>query len=370
MNVPLVDLKVNAAPLKDEILEKVGSIIDNCSFILGNDVSEFEKEFAAYSGSTFAVGVANGTDAIHLALRAAGIGADDEVLIPANTFIATALGVSYAGATPRLVDIDEETFLLDYDQLEHAVTEQTKAIVPVHLYGRMCDMERISAFADKHGLLIVEDAAQAHGAEWKGTRAGSSGLAGCFSFYPGKNLGAFGDGGLITTSDQEIYESLLALRNYGSPRKYHHPVKGYNCRLDTVQAAVLSVKLAHLDQYNSSRYELAGRYGEALRGVGDLVLPEVPEKGSHVFHLYVIRTQKRDELLAQLNQSGIGAGIHYPTPIHLHGAFSDLNCGRGAYPVAEKVADEILSLPLYPELSDEKLAYVVKSINDFFAAGS
>ncbi len=366
MNVPLVDLKANSAPLKTEILGRVSQIIDNCNFILGEEVLDFEKKFSRYCHSKYGIGVANGTEAIHLALRAAGINEGDEVILPANTFIATALGVSYAGAVPKLIDVDPKTFLMDLDKIKTAITPRTKAIIPVHLYGRMCNMDTITALAKEHNLLVIEDAAQAHGAELGGLRAGSTGMAGCFSFYPGKNLGAFGDGGLITTNSKDVYESLLALRNYGSPRKYYHPVKGYNCRLDTIQAAVLLTKLPHLDEYNRNRYKLACRYNVALDGVGDLVLPQIPEAGSHVFHLYVVRTGRRDELLAYLNQEGIGAGIHYPTPVHMHGAFHDLGYQVGDFPCAETMADEILSLPIYPELTDEQLAYVVAKVKDFF----
>ena len=366
MNIPLVDLQINALPLKEEILSRIGDIISKCNFILGSEVSDFEKAFAGYSNCTFGVGVANGTEAIHLALRASGIKAGDEVIIPANTFIATALGVSYTGAIPRLVDMNETSFLIDTDKLEKAITPRTKAIIPVHLYGRMSNMEIISALAKKHDLIVVEDAAQSHGAELNGEKAGSTGLAGCFSFYPGKNLGAYGDGGLVTTNDEKLSESLQALRNYGSPKKYYHPVRGYNCRLDTMQAAVLSAKLPHLDSYNSSRYDIACRYNQALENSGDLILPDIPEKGAHVFHLYVIRTPKRDKLLSHLNNAGVGAGIHYPKPIHLHGAFSDLGYKRGDFPIAEKVSDEILSLPIYPELNDEQFNYVVKKVREFF----
>jgi len=366
MNIPLVDLKINASPLKEEILARIGNIIDKSNFILGSEVFDFEKAFAKYCNCAFGVGVANGTEAIHLALKAAGIKAGDEVIIPANTFIATALGVSYTGAIPRLVDIDDKSFLIDIEKLEKTITPRTKAIMPVHLYGRMSNMGKISAIAEKHALKIIEDSAQAHGAQLDGVKAGSSGIAGCFSFYPGKNLGAYGDGGLVTTNDKKIYELLLALRNYGSPQKYQHPIKGYNCRLDTIQAAVLSAKLPHLNEYNSRRYDIACRYNQALKNTGDLILPNIPAKGSHVFHLYVIRTQKRESLLTHLNNVGVGAGIHYPKPIHLHGAFSELGYKEGDFPVTEKVSNEIISLPIYPELNSEQINHVVGRIRGFF----
>jgi dTDP-4-amino-4,6-dideoxygalactose transaminase len=366
IKVPLVDLQANYKPIQDEVREAVNSVMEKCNFILGKEVQDFEASFAKYCGVKYAIGVANGTDALHLAARVLGIGPGDEVLIPANTFIATALGVAYSGAKPVPVDIDPSTFLMDNSKIEKAITPRTKAIMPVHLFGRMVDMDPVLDIARRKNLVVIEDAAQGHGAELRGKRAGSVGAIGSFSFYPGKNLGCFGDGGALTTNDENLRAKLEALRNYGSPKKYHHPILGYNSRLDTMQAAILSVKLRRLDQYNHSRYQLAKRYNQALAPVREIILPQIPESGSHIFHLYVIRTKKRDALLAFLNERGIGAGIHYPSPIHLHGAFESLGYRKGSFPVAEQLCDEILSLPIYPELSDQQFDHVVSTVKDFF----
>jgi dTDP-4-amino-4,6-dideoxygalactose transaminase len=367
MQIPFVDLKAQLKDIRQDVLSAAANVIDKCNFILGEDVKLFEQEFASYCGSRYAIGVANGTDALHLALRAAGVGPGDEVLVPANTFIATALGATFAGAKPVVVDVDPKTYLMDAEKAARAVTSRTKAILPVHLYGRMMDLTPLEKLARDRGLVLIEDAAQAHGATLAGRRAGTVGAMGCFSFYPGKNLGCAGDGGLVVTNREDLRDKLEALRNYGSPKKYHHPVLGTNSRLDTLQAAILRVKLPKLDNYNQRRYAAARKYGEALRGVGDLVLPEIPAEGSHVFHLYVVRTAKRDALLEHLNKAGVGAGIHYPVPIHLHGAYQDLGYRRGDFPVAEQQADEILSLPIFPELTDAQVDYVAKSVREFFS---
>jgi dTDP-4-amino-4,6-dideoxygalactose transaminase len=332
-------------------------------------VRRFEEKFAAYCGVRFGIGVANGTDAIHLAVRAAGIGPGDECLIPANTFIATALGVSYAGARPVPVDVDPRTYLMDLGKIEEAITARTKAIIPVHLYGRMMEMESLLELAQRRGLIVIEDAAQAHGAEIRGHKAGSLGAMACFSFYPGKNLGAYGDGGLVTTNEPDLKAKLEALRNYGSPQKYYHPIIGYNCRLDTLQAAVLLAKLSHLDGFNEARYEAALKYNQALAGIGDLSLPEIPERKSHIFHLYVVRSRSRGALLDYLTREGVGALIHYPKPIHLHGAYEHLGYKPGAFPVSEQLANEILSLPMFPEITEDQIAYVAGKIRGFFDAG-
>ncbi|MBI4925392.1 MAG: DegT/DnrJ/EryC1/StrS family aminotransferase [Bdellovibrio sp.] len=366
MKIPLVDLQAQMKLIKSDVLKNITSVVEKCNFVLGEEVQKFEQEFAKYCGASFAVGLANGTDALHLAVRAAGIGTGDEVLVPANTFIATALGVTFAGAKVVPVDVNPKNFLMNISLIEKAITKNTKAIMPVHLYGRMMDLDPVLEITKKHGLIVIEDTAQAHGAELYGKRAGSVGLMGCFSFYPGKNLGCYGDGGLVVTNSSELKDKLISLRNYGSPKKYYHPILGFNCRLDTMQAAVLLAKLPHLDSYNQARYEVAVKYNRALEGVGDLVLPEVPEKKSHVFHLYVIQTKKRDTLLEHLNKQGVGAGIHYPVPIHLHGAYAHLGYKKGAFPVSERLSDEILSLPVYPEITDEQIGYTVEQIKKFF----
>ncbi|MBI3556948.1 MAG: DegT/DnrJ/EryC1/StrS family aminotransferase [Deltaproteobacteria bacterium] len=366
MKIPFVDLQAQYKSIRQDVLKGVEAVFDKCNFVLGDEVAKFEADFARYCGSDHGVGVANGTDALHLAVRALGIGAGDEVLVPANTFIATALGVTFAGAKPIPVDVDASTFLMNPMLIEKAITPRTKAIMPVHLYGRMMDLDPVLEIARKHKLAVIEDTAQAHGAELRGKRAGTRGVMGCFSFYPGKNLGCYGDGGLITTNDAELKEKLEALRNYGSKKKYHHPIVGYNSRLDTVQAAVLNAKLPHLNAWSAARASAAVKYNKAIEGIGDLILPQIPDKGSHVFHLYVLRTKKRDALLAHLNANGVQAGIHYPTPIHLHGAYADLGYRKGSFPVSEQLCDEIVSLPMFPEISDEQIHYVVGQLKGFF----
>lgn len=365
--VPFVDLQSQYKSIKKDVLAGVEAVFDKCNFILGEEVQRLEGEFAKYTGSKFGVGVANGTDALHLAVRAAGIGEGDEVLVPANTFIATALGVTFAGAKPIPVDVSQDNFLMDPSLIERSITSRTKAILPVHLYGRMMDLKPVLEIAKRKNLVVIEDAAQGHGAELNGMRAGAVGAMGCFSFYPGKNLGCYGDGGLVTTNDPELKTKLEALRNYGSPKKYHHPIVGYNSRLDTVQAAVLNAKLPHLDSWNAARYEAAVKYNTALEGLGDLILPQIPTKKSHVFHLYVVRTKKRDALLSHLNANGVAAGIHYPVPIHLHGAYQNLGFKKGDFPVSERLSDEIVSMPIFPELSDEQIQYVADQVKRFFA---
>jgi dTDP-4-amino-4,6-dideoxygalactose transaminase len=370
MNVPFVDLRAQYISIRSEVLANIDDVLEKCNFILGEEVQSFEREFAEFCGTRFGIGVGSGTDAIHLALRAAGIGPDDEVLIPAHTFIATGLGVTYSGARPVPVDVDPATFLMDVAKIEGAITPRTRAIIPVHLYGRMMEMDPLIEVATKHRLLVIEDAAQAHGAEIKGRKAGSVGIAGCFSFYPGKNLGAYGDAGLVATSDVNLKTKLEALRNYGSPQKYHHPIIGYNSRLDTLQAAILRVKLPHLTGFNAARYGAAEKYFRALQGIGDLILPEIPLRGSHIFHLYVVRTRQRDALVEYLHSKGVSALVHYPKPIHMHGAYQHLGYRAGAFPVAERLSNEVISLPMFPEITDEQIAFVADNIRTFFGAGA
>ena len=366
MNVPFLDLRAQYRSVREEVLTSIQQVLEKCNFILGEEVRQFEEEFAVYCGARFGIGVANGTDAIHLAVRAAGIGPGDECLIPANTFIATALGVSYAGARPVLVDVDARTYLMDLGKLEKALTSRTRAVIPVHLYGRMMDMEPVIAAAQKHKLVVIEDAAEAHGAEIRGRRAGSFGALACFSFYPGKNLGAYGDAGLVATNDAGLKAKLEALRNYGSPQKYHHPIIGFNSRLDTLQAAVLRAKLPHVDAYNAARYDAAVKYNRMMEGIEELILPEIPARKSHIFHLYVIRTKRRDALQKFLSGEGVNTLIHYPKPIHLHGAYEHLGYKEGAFPVAEQLSNEVLSLPMFPELTDEQLRFVAQKVREFF----
>lgn len=366
MKIPFVDLQAQLKAIRPQVEAGMGAVLDKCNFILGEEVKLFEEEFARYCGAKYSLGLASGLDALQFALRALEIGEGDEVIVQANTFIATALGVSQAGAKPVLIDCDPRTFLMDPKLIEAAITPRTKAIMPVHLYGRMTDMGPIMEIAKKHNLIVIEDAAQAHGSYWQGKRAGTIGRIGCFSFYPGKNLGCYGDGGAIVTDDADLKTKIEALRNYGSPKKYHHPIVGFNSRLDTIQAAVLRAKLPHLDKYNAARYEAAAKYNRLLEGVGDLVLPELPAKNAHVFHLYVLRTKKRDQLMDFLGQKGVGCVIHYPIPIHLQGAYSDMQKGPGSFPHSEKASGEILSLPMFPELTDEQIQYVATQVKEFF----
>lgn len=370
MNIPLVDLKAQYAALENEMVAAVRRVMARCDFILGEAVSEFEKKFAEYVGVKHCVGVASGTDALSLALRAVGIEEGDEVLVPANTFIATALAVTQVGAKPVLVDVRPDTYNIDIDQLEASCTDRTRAIIPVHLYGQPAEMDAILAFAEKHGLVVIEDACQAHGAVYKGKRCGSIGVIGCFSYYPGKNLGAYGDGGAITTSDDTLEERLVMLRNYGQKVKYEHLMKGGNSRLDTIQAAILNVKLKRLDEWTHARVRNALLYEKYLGNVEELMLPAFDKKAefSHVFHLYVVRAKRRDKLLGFLNEKGVSCGIHYPIPIHLQEAYADLEYSEGNFPVTEKAAREILSLPMYPELSEDQISYVADNIKEFYAS--
>lgn len=357
MNIPLVDLHAQYLSIKPEINNAIQTVLDHGGYILGPEVTAFESAFAGYCTAKHAVSVASGTDAIHLILRALGIGPGDEVILPSFTFVATALGVTLAGATPVLVDVRREDALIDPSLIENAITPRTKAILPVHLYGRCCDMKSIREIADRHGLKVVEDAAQAHGALYQGNRAGSLGDAAAFSFYPGKNLGAYGDGGAITTSDDALAEHLRLLRNWGSRIKYHHEEPGLNSRLDTIQAAILNVKLGHLDGWNARRVQWAALYNKMLPGCGQ---PQNDDNGSPIYHIYAIRVKNRDSILKQLNQKGIGAGIHYPFPVHRLNAYKDL--AVGTFPESEAWAAEELSLPMYAELTEQQIEFVVSEL--------
>lgn len=372
LKVPFVDLKEQYEEIKGEVNSGINEVLGRCDFILGAKVREFEHEFSSYCGVKYASGVASGTDALHLALKALGIGEGDEVITQANTFIATVLAISYTGATPVLIDIDPETCNMDTSKLERIVTEKTKAILPVHLYGQTAEMDKVSGIAARHNLFVVEDACQAHGAYYHGAkgarRAGALGDIAAFSFYPGKNLGAYGDGGALTTENPEIFEKIRLLRDYGQAEKYHHVVKGYNSRLDTLQAAVLLVKLKRLDKWNRLRVSHAVRYTELLGGIPEIKLPKFKknEKSAHVFHLFVVRVEERDGLIEFLNGRNISTGIHYPVPVHMHEAFRDLGYKKGDFPVTEKYSEEILSLPMFPELRDEQIMHVTTAIREFY----
>lgn len=359
--VPFVDLAAQYSAIAEEINRASMSVMRKADFILGRDVALFEEEFADFCEARHAVGVDSGTSALELALRACGIGPGDEVITAANTFIATAFAISYCGATPVLVDIDPHAYTLDPAQLERAISPRTKAVIPVHLYGHPADMEAIGEIAARRGLVVIEDACQAHGARYKGKRVGSLGHAAAFSFYPAKNLGAYGDGGIVVTNDKQIAESIRMLRDYGQREKYHHILQGYNRRLDTLQAAVLRVKLRHLEAWNNLRRQHAALYTQLLTK-SDLVLPREARYANSVWHLYVIRTQERDARKAALAEQGIAAGIHYPIPIHLQPAYRALGYEEGSFPITERYARQILSLPMYPELTPRLVEQVSKAI--------
>jgi dTDP-4-amino-4,6-dideoxygalactose transaminase len=359
--IPLVDLKAQHAEIFDEVSAGLAQVIADSAFILGPAVREFEEAFARYCEVSHCVGVANGTDAIELTLRALGIGPGDEVIVPANTFIATALGVVRAGARPVIVDCDGYQ-LLDPGRIEAALTPRTRAVMPVHLFGQIADMKVIGEIAAARGLFVIEDAAQSQGARRNGRRSGGFGIAAATSFYPGKNIGAYGDAGAVLTSSDEIAARLRKLRNWGSETKYHHPEIGFNSRLDTIQAVVLSAKLKRLDAWNEARRRAAARYDALLSGIEGIELPRTLPGNEHVWHLYVIRVPRRDEVLAKLNAEGIGAGIHYPVPLHLHGALRDLGYRKGDFPIAEKAAAEILSLPIYPHITQDDQERVAEGL--------
>ncbi|MBI3939305.1 MAG: DegT/DnrJ/EryC1/StrS family aminotransferase [Acidobacteria bacterium] len=367
MQVPFVDLKTQCRALKGEVLQAIEGVLDRADFILGEEVSLLEEEFASYCGVRYAVGLDSGISALELGLRALGIQAGDEVITVANTFIATASSISFAGARPVLVDVDPRTYNMDPPAVEAAITHRTRAVVPVHLYGQPADMDPILSIAEKHRLVVLEDACQAHGAHYKGRRVGSLGHAAAFSFYPGKNLGAFGDGGMLVTNSAEVADKVRMLRNYGQSRKYVHDFLAFNHRLDTVQAAVLRIKLRHLDEWNRNRRKRAALYDQLLKDV-EVVTPFASPLAEHVYHLYVIRTRRRDEMQAWLQSRAISTGMHYPIPIHLQNAYRDLNYPAGKFPVTEKSAGEILSLPMYPEMGENQVSFVAQAVSDFFSA--
>jgi dTDP-4-amino-4,6-dideoxygalactose transaminase len=370
MNVPFLDLKSQHAPIRADLNRAIQDVIDENAFAGGPFVAQFETEFAAYCESPFAIGVGSGTEALWLALLALGIGKGDDVITVPNSFMATAEAITYAGANPVFVDVDERTYTMDPAGLEKAVTPKTKAIIPVHLFGQPADMDPILEFAHQHGLFVVEDAAQAHGAEYKGRKAGTLGDAGCFSFYPGKNLGALGEAGAIVTNRPELQEKIRILRDHGQVRKYHHTMVGWNGRMDGIQAAVLGVKLRHLERGNQLRRSYAALYNRDLGGLGGIVTPACSQDVQHVYHIYAIRVQERDEVLRLLGERGIGYGVHYPVPIHLQEAYRDLRHQRGDFPVAERCADEFVSLPMFPELTPSQLQIVVEGVKEAVGAGA
>jgi dTDP-4-amino-4,6-dideoxygalactose transaminase len=359
--IPFLDLRAPYAELRAGIDAAVGRVLDGGWYLLGTELRLFEEEFARYVGARHCVGVANGLDALRLSLLAMGIGEGDEVIVPSNTFIATWLGVSQVGATPVAVEPDPMTFTIDPNRLERAVTGRTRAIVPVHLYGRPAEMSAIRDIADRYGLRVLEDAAQAHGARYMGVRTGALGHAAAWSFYPGKNLGAMGDGGAVTTDDDALADRLRVLRNYGSRVKYVHDIQGYNSRLDDLQAAILRVKLAHLDEWNARRRSVAERYRAALAESG-LLLPEDSPNGEQVWHLFVVRSRDRDALQRALSAEGVETLIHYPVPPHRQEAYRSLALAAGAYPIADRLAAEVLSLPIGPHLTPEAQQLVIEAV--------
>jgi dTDP-4-amino-4,6-dideoxygalactose transaminase len=367
MAIPFVDLQTQYQSIKEEVDPAIHRVLDRGDYVLGQAVRDFEKEFAAYCEADYAVGVDSGYSALELALIGLGVGSGDEVITQANTFMATALAIHNVGAKPVLVDIDPETYLLDPNLLEAAITPATKVIMPVHLYGQPSDMGSILAVAKKHGLKVVEDAAQAHGSRFEGKRIGGLGHAAGFSFYPGKNLGAYGDGGAVVTNDREVAEKVIMLRNLGMKIKYHHEIKGFNNRLDTVQAAVLGVKLRHLDKWNAGRRQVAAWYEEQLAGT-PVITPKTSENVEHVFHLYVVRVPgQREAFMTSLQESGIASGLHYPIPIHCQPAFAELPYKEGDFPITEAYSQSIVSLPMFAELNHEDVIMICDHIKRFSA---
>ena len=359
--IQFLDLKAPYLELKQELDEAIARVVSSGWFIGGSEVDQFEADFARYCGSTHAVGVANGLDALHLALRAMDVGPDDEVIVPSNTYIATWLAVSQCGAKPVPVEPDARTYNIDPALIEAAITPRTKVILPVHLYGQPADMHPILAIARKHGLRVLEDGAQAHGARYKGKLLGAHGDAVAWSFYPGKNLGAMGDGGAVTTNDAQLADRLRVLRNYGSRVKYVNEVQGYNSRLDPLQAAILRVKLTHLDAWNARRSAIAARYKQGLAGCG-LTLPHVPDWAEPAWHLYVVQHPQRDTLIKKMGDAGVGTLIHYPIPPHLQKAYTQAEWEKGAFPIAERMADQVLSLPMGPHLPANQAQQVAAAL--------
>ncbi|OGU55546.1 MAG: erythromycin biosynthesis sensory transduction protein eryC1 [Ignavibacteria bacterium RBG_13_36_8] len=361
MKVPFLDLQTPYLELRDELDEAYRRVMKSGWYILGCEVDAFEKEFAIYCNAKHCVGVGNGLEALHLILRAFSIGPGDEVIVPANTYIATWLAVSYAGATPIPVEPDEKTYNIDPELLEATITSRTKAILPVHLYGQPANMDPINEIAQRYNLKVIEDAAQAHGARYKGRRVGSLGNAAGFSFYPGKNLGALGDGGAVVTNDDEVYAKIRMLRNYGSQKKYYNEIKGFNSRLDEIQAAFLRVKLKKLDEWNEKRSGMVKLYIDGLKNINDLIVPMVPAWADPVWHLFVVGHSNRKALQKQLDDAEIGTLIHYPVPPHLSDAYKDLHYSH--IPITEKISETVISLPIGPHVSIDEIMYVCEIIN-------
>lgn len=383
MNIPFLDLKTPHQELEEELVEVYRECLRNASFVGGPQVQAFEEEFAQFCETKYCVAVSSGTDALRFALIAAGIGPGDEVITVPNTFIATTEAISQTGATPAFVDINEQTYNMDPSKQEDFLKKRyalgamrsasrPRAVLPVHLYGQPADMDSILEIANRYGLIVIEDACQAHGAlyysekdkKWK--KVGSMGLAAAFSFYPGKNLGACGEGGAVTTNNEDVAKKVRMLRDHGQAKKYYHEFEGYNGRLDAIQAGILRIKLKHLPNWNEKRRQNAYQYNELLNGANNVVVPYEPAWSKAVYHLYIIRTQKRDDLQRYLSENGINTGLHYPIPIHLQNAYKNLNLPNGDYPITEKVAQEILSLPMFPNLTVEQIGYVSEKVKNFY----
>jgi dTDP-4-amino-4,6-dideoxygalactose transaminase len=357
VKVPFLDLKAQYRSIKPEVDAAIAHVLETTQFVLGDEVAAFEREFAAYGGAAQGIAVNSGTSALHLALLAAGIGPGDEVITVPNTFVATVAAVKYAGARPVLVDIDPARYTMDPARIEAAITPRTKALLPVHLYGQPADMDPIVEIARRRGLVVIEDAAQAHGARYKGRPVGSLGDLACFSFYPGKNLGAYGEGGMVLTSNAEYAKTIRMLRDWGQDRKYNHLLAGYNYRMEGMQGAILRVKLRHLESWTEARRAHAERYRELLADCG-VGIPVEATGARHVYHVYAVRARQREAVMKALGEQGIQTGIHYPIPVHLQPAYADPAYARGSFPLAEKAADEVTSLPMFPEMTEEQLQLV------------
>ncbi|GIK23345.1 MAG: glutamine--scyllo-inositol aminotransferase [Ignavibacteriota bacterium] len=376
MNIPFLDLKANYNSIKSEVNAAIQQVLDNTAYILGASVQNFERDFSAAHQVKYCLGTSSGTDANHLVLWGLGIGAGDEVIVPANTFIATAWGATLCGATPVFVDCDPETYNIDPAKVEKAITKKTKAIVAVHLYGQSADLDPLIDIAKKHNLILVEDAAQAHLAEYKGKLVGGLTEAASFSYYPGKNLGAYGEGGAVTTNNEALYNKIKKLREHGQSQKYYHDILGHNYRMEGIQGAVLEVKLKYLSKWTDARRSVAAKYNEGLKKFAKVITPKEASYAKHVYHLYVIQlndgsleksNQLRDKLKDFLIQNGVNVGLHYPIPLHMQECFKNLGYKKGDFPNSEKIAEAGLSLPMFPELTDEQINYVIEKIKEFFS---
>lgn len=366
MDIPFTNLRAQFLSIEQEVTAAVTAAMRRCDYVLGEDVAAFEEEFGKFVGTKYALGVASGVEALRLALVALDIGAGAEVIVPANTFIATVLAVEASGAHPVVVDCTPDTYGLSPELVERAVTGRTRAIIPVHLMGQACDMDQILRIAETHGLRVIEDAAQAHGATWQGRTCGSIGDIGCFSFYPSKNLGACGDGGMVTTNSDQVARLVRQFRHYGQSAEYEHVVPGWNSRLDTIQAAVLRVKLRHLPEWNAARGRCAELYFQFLDEVPEIALPVTAAANTHVYHRFVIQTERRDGLRAHLAAAGVETGVHYPSPVHMQKALKHLGHSRGSFPVAEALSGRMLSLPIYPELGIREVISICTAIREYF----